>query len=451
MTAGESPKNVLLITVDSLRYDFWESLKPSLDTGPALEADGTSFSRAFATGPGTSPSFPAMLCGTLPLSYGGLGPLLESRPRVASQLRERGYATGGFHSNPFLSRHFDYEVGFDEFEDYQNPLMGVAMRVFPRGIELNNPVLERVDDLVNMTGLIKTAYHRFRGKPRPYVAAEVITDDAIKWLGRTQGPFFGWVHYMDVHHPCHPPSEDRAAFGVEDIDSETVSDLYSTMINDPDSLTDRQTAILENLYKAAIRYVDRQIGRLVTELKEQGRYEDTLLILTSDHGELFGDHDQYGKPERMYDELLRVPLVIANTPDSMALTGEELVSLLDLPPLWHEMLGEEIPPAYEGIVPGRQTREYVLAEHEVGGAPIVGVRSDNWRYEIDQIREETRFVDLSTRQQVDPATANLGSEAQTVISAAEERIEQLDGPARSAPEPQLNDDVKARLEDLGYR
>lgn len=449
--AGESPKNVLLVTIDSLRYDSWEALKPSLDAGSALEADGTSFSHAFATGPGTSPSFPAMLCGTLALSYGGLGPLSSSRPRVASELRERGYATGGFHSNPFLSRHFDYEVGFDEFNDYQNPLMGVAMRVFPRGIELNNPVLGRIDDLVNLTGLIKTTYQRFRGKPRPYVAAEVITDDAIEWLERTRNPFFGWVHYMDVHHPCHPPREHRAAFGVEDVDSETVSELYSMMINDSDSLTDRQTAILEDLYRAAIRYVDRQVGRLMTALEEQGRYEDTLVILTSDHGELFGDHDQYGKTERMYDELLRVPLVVVNTPDSRALSGEELVSLLDLPPLWHDALGEEIPSAYEGIVPGRQTRDYVIAEHEVNGDPIVGVRSADWRYEIDEIRGENRLVDLGTGQQVDPATAPLDDDARTVISAAEDRIEQVIGTATSVAEPQLDDDVEARLEDLGYR
>jgi len=449
--AGESPKNVLLVTIDSLRYDFWESMKPSLSVGPTLETDGTSFSRAFATGPGTSPSFPAMLCGTLALSYGGLGPLSESRPRVASELRERGYATGGFHSNPFLSRHFDYQVGFDEFKDYQNPLMGVAMRVFPRGIELSNPALKRIDDYVNLTGLIKTAYHRFQGKPRPYVGAEVITDDAVEWLERTREPFFGWVHYMDVHHPCHPPSEDRAAFGVEDIDSETVSDLYSTMINDPDSLTSQQKGTLENLYMAAIRYVDRQVGRLVTTLKEQGRYEDTILILTSDHGELFGAHDQFGKTERMYDELLHVPLVIVNAPDSMALSGDELVSLLDLPPLWYDALGEEIPAPYEGIIPGEQTRDYVIAEHEAGGAPIVGVRSENWRYEIDQIREEIRLVDLSTHQRVDPETSTLSSEARTIISVAEDRIEQLDGTATSVAEPQLDDDVEARLEDLGYR
>jgi arylsulfatase A-like enzyme len=132
-------QNCLLLTIDSLRFDYLnDEITPTIAD---LAVDGHSFERVFATGPGTTPSFPAMLTGTLPLSYGGLGPLSEDRPRVAEQLRDKGLATAGFQCNPFLSRHFNYDRGFDVFEDYQNPLMGVATRLFPRGIELNNPKL----------------------------------------------------------------------------------------------------------------------------------------------------------------------------------------------------------------------------------------------------------------------------------------------------------------------
>ncbi|MFB9809237.1 sulfatase-like hydrolase/transferase [Haladaptatus pallidirubidus] len=123
-------KNVLLITVDSLRYDWTLTGDLELPTTNELVKDGTYFNSAFATGPGTSASFPAMLTGTLPLSHSGLGPLNDDRPRVASNLRKAGLNTGGFQSNPFLSRHFNYDVGFDIFEDYQNPLMGIATKVF---------------------------------------------------------------------------------------------------------------------------------------------------------------------------------------------------------------------------------------------------------------------------------------------------------------------------------
>ncbi|WP_434530806.1 sulfatase-like hydrolase/transferase [Haloarcula sp. NS06] len=196
--------NVLLITYDSLRYDTWDQIQSSLVAGPKLEQAGVSFEKAFATGPGTSPSFPGILTGTLPLSYDGLGPLIEERPRVAVELRNRGFSTAGFHSNPFLSSHFEYDVGFDEFKDYQNPMMGIATRIFPRGIEINNPKFERIDNLINLTGIIKSAYRHISGKSRPYVSAEVITDDTISWLRDADRPFFCWAHYMDVHHPCFP-------------------------------------------------------------------------------------------------------------------------------------------------------------------------------------------------------------------------------------------------------
>lgn len=443
-------ENVLLVTVDSLRFDAWRTLQPDLTAGPTLEREGASFERAFATGPGTTPSFPAMLTGTLPLSHGGLGPLSESRPHVATELRNRGFATAGFHSNPYLSAAFNYDVGFDTFEDYQNPLMGVATRLFPRGIEINNPRLERLDEMLNLTGLLKTAYRQVSGKSRPYVNAEVITDDTVDWLTDTREPFFCWAHYMDVHHPCHPPRRFRDAFGVGDVDTETVSTLYSRLIRDPETLTESDVADLVGLYRAAVQYVDEQVDRLLRTLRETGRFDDTLVVFTSDHGELFGDHGQYGKPERMYDELLQVPLVVVNAPDALCPT-DRLVSLLDLPPLWHAVLDEPVPPAFEGVVPGRRRRAFVVAEHEVAGDAIVGVRSENWLYERDEIREERRLFDVGSMRRVDLETV-IDEEARRTVRAGDDRMETVRRERTTEPvERELSDDVEDRLEELGYR
>jgi hypothetical protein len=426
-------ENVLLVTVDSLRYDAWRELQPDLTAGPRLERGGATFDWAFATGPGTTPSFPALLTGTMPLSYGGLGPLSTERPRVAADLRDRGFATGGFHSNPYLSGAFDYDVGFDAFEDYQNPLMGVATRLFPRGIEINNPRLERLDDVLNLTGLLKTAYRQVSGKARPYVDAEVITDDTIAWLETTEGPFFGWAHYMDVHHPCHPPRRFRETFSVGEVDTETVSALYSRLIRDPDTLTEENVETLLGLYRAAIQYVDHQVSRLLRVLRESGRYEDTLVVFTS--------------------ELLRVPLVVTNAPDSLCPTGE-LVSLLDVPPLWQTALGESVPAQYEGVVPGQDARSFVVAEHEVEGDAIVGVRSRNWLYERDDIRDARRLFELGSMRRVDPEMAT-DREARVVLRAGESRMSEIQraGVAQDGETDrgELGSDVEARLEELGYR
>lgn len=443
-------ENVLLVTVDSLRYDHLSvyGYERGQDaTLSALAAEGTVFQRAFATGPGTTSSFPALLTGTYPLSYGGLGPLVSDRPSVSAELSASGYQTAGFHSNPFLSTHFNYDVGFDEFKDYQHPLMGVATKVFPRGIELNNPYLQRLDDAIDVTGKLKAGYRAVVGKPRPYVGAGTITDDAIGFLESVDGPFFSWVHYMDVHHPCHPPAEYRRKFGVEDVDAAEVSDLYSRLIQEPETLTDDNVDTLVKLYDAAICYVDAQLARLLETLEARGKLEETIVIVTSDHGELFGEYDEFGKPPRMYDELIRIPLVIRDPTDTFDGLAHILLSLVDIPPLVHEALGLEVPDTYEGKQTDEFPREYVLAEHAIDDEVIVGARTDEAVFEVDQYRDETRAFEIRSNEfrsvDVDSPTVELARKA------VDWRLQSLDVEGYNL-ESDVEADLEERLSDLGY-
>ncbi|SDK15489.1 Arylsulfatase A [Halovenus aranensis] len=440
-------KNSLLITIDSVRLDVLsDDSFPIIST---LRDNGDDFGKTFATGPGTTPSFPAMLTGTMPLSYGGLGPLTEERPLLSHRQRQAGYTTGGFQCNPFLSRHFNYDVGFERFEDYQNPLMGIATKVFPRGVEINNPKLRRIDETLHITDFIKKTYQLIKGKPRPYVSADVITNDAIDWLAETESPFFGWVHYMDVHHPCFPPETYRKQYGVADVTQTEVSEWYSDLLRNPETLTEEEIHKLKQLYKAAIDYTLEQIARIITHLKESGRYEETLIILTSDHGELFGEFDQYGKPERMYDELLRVPLIVSNGPPYLEEATDQLVSLLDIPPLIHDTLNLEIPSGYEGQIPGKDApRKYIMAEHEVEGDIIVGARSEEWLYEGDEIHNEHRLFDLR-KGKFEQVSVSEHPEAEEVKSAVLDRLDTLDVDAHDFVDA-VDNDVESRLENLGY-
>lgn len=438
-------ENILLITVDSLRLDHFHDLQLSED-----DAYSDIFSKAFATGPGTSPSFPALLTGTMPLSYGGLGPLREDRPRVSSQLQSAGLETAGFQCNPFLSRHFNYDHGFDTFHDYQNPLMGIATKLFPRGIEINNPKLERIDRCLHVTEGIKKVYEAVKGKPRPYVSADVITDDTISWLNEVDSPFFCWSHYMDVHHPCYPPESYRNRLEVGDITQSSVSKLYSALLRNPDSLTNNELEKLRRLYRAAIRYTGDQIRRILESLEKSGRYEDTLIILTSDHGELFGEYGQYGKPERMYDELIQVPLIVVNGPEYLREATDELVSLLDIPPVIYDVLGLDIPDVYEGQLPGGDTpRKYVMAEHEVDGQVIIGARSDSWLYEADNIEGELRLFEITDDEFERVQIEKHIDEIAEIRNAVNNRLESLDITPRQLDE-NLEKGVESRLEDLGY-
>lgn len=440
--------NVLLLTVDSLRYDAFNSGRKGGDSLLSSLSSKTSFTKTFATGPGTTPSFPALLTGTFPLSHGGLGPLKETRPRISTFMSLAGLTTGSFQCNPFLSRHFNYDVDYDEYKDYQNSLMGIATKIFPRGIEINNPKVRRVDDVLHITDAIKKTYQLLKGKPRPYVSAEVITDDTLKWLDATDTPFFCWAHYMDVHHPCFPPHEYREKHGVAGVTQSDVSNWYSALLRDPETLTDNEVQKLKHLYHAAIEYTDDEIGRIIDQLKETGRYEDTLIIITSDHGELFGEYGQYGKPERMYDELLHVPLVVANGPGYLEGATEQLVSLLDIPPLIHDALDLEVPDEYEGQIPGKdEQRDWVMAEHEVGGKVIVGARSEDWLYEGNEIDDEHRLFDL--RNGGFKRVERDHPDAITVRKAVLARLDKLDVEAKYL-QGDVETDVEDRLEDLGY-
>jgi arylsulfatase A-like enzyme len=255
---------------------------------------------------------------------------------------------------------------------------------------------------------------------------------------------------MDVHHPCFPPAPYRDRFDTSDVSQSQVSEWYSTVLDAPETLTEAEIDTLRRLYHASISYVDDQIGRIIDQLQSSDRLDETLVVVTSDHGELFGEYGQYGKPERMYDELLHVPLIIANGPGYLDDATDDLVSLLDIPPLIHDALGIEIPEAYEGRRPGvDEPRELIMAEHEVEGEVIVGARSREWLYEGDEIRDEHRLFDLRDGRFEAVDVTEHADESRVVRDAVNERLDQLNVETRQL-ENEVEGDIQSRLEDLGY-
>jgi len=432
-----SVENVLLITIDSLRYDYRPEDAPALED---LANNNVSFENAFATGPGTTPSFPALLTGSLPLSYDGLGKMSDDRPFLAAELRSRGLSTAGFHSNPFLSQSFNYDSGFDTFEDYQDSLTDFATKLFPQGIEKSavpTPV----------TSALKRVYELVSGQSRPYESAETVTDDALDWLGSAPDGFFEWVHYMDVHHPCDPPVEYLAEFDLSRVSPSDIASIYSKAIEMPKDISEEEHDILINSYRASLRYVDDQINRLLTELRSQGRFDDTLIIVTSDHGQLFGEEDSYGKPYRLLDSLIRVPLIVTQAPNRVADATDELVSLVDVPPLIDEVLGIEPSEAYKGSSPAADaSRRHVLAEHQMDEEVIVGARSADEKYVIDDFEDCERAYTIDDEEEL---PAEINSVASELCERAVERINEIDV-ERPEYVSEIDAATEQRLEDLGY-
>ncbi len=296
--------NVLLITIDSLRPDHLGVFGYSRETSPNIDrlaSRGKNYKRAYAHGGGTPQAFPTMLAGVPPptnVQQSDLG--LRRGISIVHSLKNLGYVTGAFNSNPFLSTHFGYA---DDFDMFYHDLKGA------------------VDGRHTFAGGGIAPFLRLITAKPPCVAGADLTKLALSWISKANAPFLAWVHYMDVHMPYLPPTEFVRAIEPKPSNRYYMVWIYRKMYRsnmrvyqsiDPhlSSLTRKDLARIVNYYDGAIRYVDYCIGELLQGLERQQRLQNTLVILTADHGELLGEHGLVDHGY-LYDADIHVPLLIA--------------------------------------------------------------------------------------------------------------------------------------------
>jgi len=290
-TRGGGP-NVILITIDSLRWDAvscynsTSGLTPNIDR---LAADSLRFNLAFSPGPWTQPAITAVLTGLSPAATGL--PAIPHRlpgavPTLAATMDEAGYLTAAFVESPWLRPEFNIGKGFRSYS------------CFPKmyGNSLGEWIVER---------LFPTTFFREAKGSR-------LTGMAKTWLQGHRGDhFLLWVHYFDTHTPYAPPKEywprgkPPAAMGMAFSDEETVMVIAGSR-----GRLGEERAWIRALYDAEVRNVDACVGQLIAELKRLGLYERSVVVLASDHGEEFWDHGAYWHGHTLYNELIRVPLLI---------------------------------------------------------------------------------------------------------------------------------------------
>jgi arylsulfatase A-like enzyme len=300
--AGSRP-NILLLVLDTVRawnlgwYGYDRATTPALDR--RFES-GVIFDRALAVGPWTLPSHASMFTGLWPteLSANWHRPLDRAHPTVAEALRDAGYLTGGFVGNyRYVGGSTGLGRGFSRYSDY--PI---------------NPA-----EALRMTGLVRRLLRipkvqEWLGKNRILEAttAAAVNRDFLEWLDRVPDrPFFGFINYIDAHSPYLPPAPFDSIWTKTD--SGSVARRYTSLGEQvfgrgpiPGSL------IAEYLdgYDGALSYLDRQIDSLLIELARRGRLDNTVVILTSDHGEHFGEHRLIQHGNSLYLPVLHVPLVV---------------------------------------------------------------------------------------------------------------------------------------------
>jgi arylsulfatase A-like enzyme len=394
------PRNFLLITIDTLRadhvgiYGHVNARTPAMD---ALARRGVRFTRAYATAPITLTSHASLLTGRDPPGHGARHNGIAMRagtPTLATILKQDGFRTGAFVSAFPLDRRFGLTSGFDAYDD-----------AMPRAAD---------------------------GRPANERPGSVTVDRAIAWLTRDSGlgtrdsgfaHFMLWVHLFEPHAPYGPAPTGTAT---------------------PRDVLER--------YDDEIATADREIGRLLGALPSS---TDTLVVVTGDHGEAFGEHEEIGHSIFVYDTTLRVPLIMAGPGIPAAgTTIDDPVTLADIPPTVLNLLGAgaidadgiDLRPALEGhALPSRALYAESFAPLvDFGWAALRSMRRDNMKF-ISAPRPELYDLraDGGEQQNVVGGRADVARD----LAARVDRISSAELPAHSAPRDR---DAVARLRALGY-
>jgi choline-sulfatase len=317
-----SAKNFILVLIDTLRSDkldlYNRDTRVRTACLSALGRESMVFGRAFAPENWTKPSVASLLTGLYPTTHNTKSDR-DKLPKTAVMMPEHfkslGFTTAGFVANGYISNKFGFERGWDTWTNYVR-----------------------------------------EGKPN---RAQFVFGDAVTWLEQRtdDNPFFLYIHTIDPHVPYVPPRKYLQMYDggnyTGPVKAAKTAQLAEQIKTGRIKLNDRDKMRFEALYDGEITYHDDQLAQLRTKLAELDLLEDTLIVITSDHGEEFFDHGSAGHGHSMYEELLHVPLLVRLPGDFKPANRAEFwdddeASLVDVFPTACDILGIECPAEIEG-------------------------------------------------------------------------------------------------------
>lgn len=435
--------NIILIMVDTLRadyvsaYGYPKNLTPHLDR---LAADGTRFDKMFAQASWTKPSAATMLTGLYPSTHKAVGKpdmLPDNIDTVAELVQAGGYMTGGVADNINVSPLFGFSQGFDDYV-YLTP-----DHFFGASDSASKLLAYSVLRLIRARFFSGSIYPRHY-----YQEGRVVNQTSTDWLGKhADDRFFYYIHYMDPHDPYfeHPFN----GVGIARV---------QTPSPDP-----KLAGRLSELYEGEVRYWDEKFGELVAFLKKESLYDNTLILVTADHGEEFYEHGGWWHGTTLYDEQVRVPLVV-KWPKSY--TGqvpvfEEIARMIDLAPTILEAAGVPIP----SNLPGRSLINHeaieevsAFAEEDFEGNIVKMIRTTDWKLLTANPKNPRGLKEREVYHlAADPGETNDVADDKNNEQKQREMDELLNrfrAVAESAvyhkQQTELSDQDRARLQALGY-
>lgn len=367
--APEGAPNLLWIILDNVRADSMSLYGRDRPTTPNLDRlalEGVRFTQARSPAPWTLPSHASMFTGEWchRLSFGYDRALDDARPTVAEGLSELGYSTAGFVGNTYYgNRRYGLGRGFARYEDcYENEAVSPFEVVRSSG--LGRRVLQALGYSI----------HVAKGGTSARKSAAMINRDVLGWIdGRPRDrPFFAFLNYYDAHGPFIPPDGPGPRFGMAALPEREQAEILSryqrhlsgkSKPNDgpADRIEREATAVFIDGYESCIASLDRRIGQLLEELKRRGLRENTLIVVTSDHGEHFQERGFSGHGLSVYRREVHVPLLIFPPTRFRAPARREVsepVSLRDLAATSVHLLGL----ADRATFPGRSLARFWTEE-----------------------------------------------------------------------------------------
>ncbi len=451
--------NIILIVLDTVRADRLSCYGYHRKTSPCLDkiaAEGVLYEQAITPANWTLPSHVSMFTGLFPSKHGAhrAHQRLDTQyMTLAELLTKAGYRTAGFSSIDWLEEKTGANRGFSEYYG----------RAFRQSQLRNTSGSKRVNDK----------------------RSNEISQEVQEWLKNRNNdtPFFLFVNLFDAHNPYNPPEPHRSLF-LHEGDSGRIPQLnwdITKYYAGAARMDNKDFSLMSNLYDGGVHYVDSVAGELVEFFRDQGILDESILFITSDHGENIGDHGHWGHRYCLYDSLIRVPLIIrypgifegGKRPDNYVQTVDIYPTVMDLLSIDREDVCKEL--QGETLFPsalGSRKREFTLSEfmpkpdlRYYDGYPEFD--ASVFAYGLTAIRYNGyKLIWSSTgRHELYDLTSDPG-EARNVYSDWPDKVSELSqflkqwqmsfeasGQVQSyslQSDPEVDEDIKNKLKALGY-
>lgn len=483
-----SKYNVIILVFDTLRSDYLSCYESDANT-PAFESaahQGITFESAFGVAPGTSISHASIYTGQYPSEHGVTGQYIRlpgNVPVIAEYFRDAGYDTLGITGPSKMGSDWGYGRGFNEFfEPYYE---------HPEPTSLKN-IYKSITDQTYGRYFVRQLTKGGREKTR--YKFELLKNRITAKLDQ---PFLALCNFLTVHGPYDPPRpykeqatpefsrpswflleylmDNRGAIKDPDIRVERVTNLGADKIGrylaDPTYFNQKEIQLLRDWYRASVTYLDDELQRFL-KFYQKELQNDTILLLTADHGEQLGEHQLWEHSHYFYDETLKIPLIVIGPELPSGVNHKPLVSHVDIFDMLCELCDVDPPDTTSGVSPfsenerdavfmeygrrditdfseksghGRYLDPHQLREFSAGRKAI---RTEHYRFELDS-RGTERLFEL-------PEQVRVAEPPSGITSRLRESLLETLGedfgfwPEGDPDDTQLGDKVKRNLQKLGY-